>query len=157
MNAIHRSAGQVAVSSWGHQQDRRKENGAGRTVARTAPSATKHNATGPSFSPAVRSIQASWGSSFSIDQSQGIPLGYRGGVRPADLTLGVLPPSDQRLKAEKVMKLCQDEWRSRFLVLTSKELMLTLPESEQISDKIPLVSLFSIIKGICAYGSSIPA
>ena len=56
----------------------------------------------------------------------------------ADLTLGELPPPCERLKEADVLKLC-DEWQPRFLVLTCSDLMITLPQSQEISDKIPLV------------------
>ncbi len=64
--------------------------------------------------------------------------------RDADLTLGELPPPSERLKEAEVLKLC-DQWQPRFLVLTSSDLMITLPQSQEISDKIPLVRFFSPI------------
>jgi hypothetical protein len=55
------------------------------------------------------------------------------------LTLGQLPPVTERLKSDDVMKLCQDEWQPRRLVLTALDLVLTQIDSDSISDRIPLV------------------
>ena len=135
MNSVHRGAVGSSSSTWG-QTERRPAAGGGRSLARTGRSADPRRT---SASQVIKPRPGSW-ASFSLDSNKGLPSGFRGGIRPADLTLGILPPPEQRLKADQVMKLCQDEWRSRYLVLTAQELVLTLPGSEQISDKIPLVS-----------------
>jgi hypothetical protein len=56
-----------------------------------------------------------------------------------DLTLGELPPQSERVNESSVFKLCQGDWQERWLVLTSRELVIAFPGSEFISDKIPLV------------------
>ncbi len=136
MNGLHRHAGRSGGSSGTSSWDRRKSgpiggaNSGGKSLYRAS-----------SISPAaprpaiLRIFPSSKNVSFSMDAH-----GFRGGIRPSDLTHGVLPPEELRLKADEVLKLCQDEWKSRHLVLTAQELMLTLPGSEKISDKIPLVT-----------------
>jgi hypothetical protein len=67
------------------------------------------------------------------------------------LTLGKLPAQHERVKSALVMKLCQDgEWQPRIIILTSDLLIIALPDSNNISDKLPLVrmpDLFMVSKG----------
>ncbi len=57
------------------------------------------------------------------------------------LTLGKVPPLSDRMKSDAVTKLCQDgEWQPRVIILTTNDLIVSLPNSSDISDKIPLVS-----------------
>ncbi len=132
MNGLHRtSAGATGTSSW----DRRKSIPLGGNLG--GKSLYRANSIVQAPRPAIlRILPASWSASFSMEAP-----GFRAGIRPSDLGHGVLPPLELRLKADEVLKLCQDEWKSRYLVLTAHELMLTLPGSEKISDKIPLVAL----------------
>ena len=71
---------------------------------------------------------------FSLDERPG--LNYVPVIN--DLTLGKLPPLANRLKEAQVFKLC-DEWQARYLILTASELIISVTDSEDISDKIPLV------------------
>ena len=57
------------------------------------------------------------------------------------LTFGKVPAIQDRVKSDSVMKLCQDgEWQQRVIFLTSEELVIALLESNDVSDKIPLVT-----------------
>ena len=59
------------------------------------------------------------------------------------LTMGVVPPPSQHLKAsfgEKVLKLCgESEWQPRNIIITFDAFMITHPGASDISDQIPMV------------------
>jgi hypothetical protein len=75
-----------------------------------------------------------------------------------ELSLGKLPDQSERLKGSPVMKLCQEEWQPRFIYMTgiaicssvrnsflnvfvfpADDLLIAIPGSDDISDRIPLV------------------
>lgn len=80
-------------------------------------------------------IRESPSNTHSIDEVRNI---YVDECDTNGLTLGELPPRSEMLKESEVFKLC-DDWQPRYLVLTATELMISLRDSKQISDKIPLV------------------
>ena len=86
-----------------------------------------------------------------------------------ELSLGKLPDQSEILKASSVMKLCQEEWQPRCIYLTGKldlldklrtqtlisdkihcdlmpagAILIAVPDSEDVSDRIPLVRPHSI-------------
>jgi hypothetical protein len=65
------------------------------------------------------------------------------------LPLGRIPPQSNRMKSDVFRKLCQDgEWRPRIIILTSNDLIVSLPSSSDVSDKIPLVRKKTLIYGV---------
>ena len=71
-----------------------------------------------------------------------IPNGESG--EDEGFALGKLPPQEHHILSQNLGMLCQGEWQSRSVVISTQFLMICLTQSDDILDKVPLVLFVSL-------------
>jgi hypothetical protein len=91
------------------------------------------------------------GGGFLDSRKPNIVISDDMGEGDTDFALGKLPPQENRLVCESLEMLCQGEWQPRQLTLTDEFIMICLVGSDDILDKVPLVSVVAIERSPKAY------